>query len=303
MAPESPWPEIDPRAALRSLGFAEPVEMEPVTGGWDAAIWRFSTEDGSHHALRIFRSPERMQGAMREKAAMEAAASGGLPVPPVRAFGQWQDLPAMVIDWCPGATLVQCVERRPWVLWSLARQLGQLQARIYALPVAEQLRDGAPEYWLRRLGAGEEGERLPAALRSAGLNCDSFVHMDLHPLNVLSDGRTISGVLDWTNAAAGDVRADLAWTTILLRLGPIPPSPLKPLLRLGRRLFYVGWRRGYESEAGPMPDLGPFLAWAGSVYLQEVQPRLGEAQVWATDRDMEAMRRQVDRWKQECGIA
>lgn len=302
MSTDSPVPEIDPKAVLNSLGFTEPTEIEPVTGGWDAALWRFSTEDGSQHGLRVYRSPERKGDAERERAAMEAAAAAGLPVAPVRASGRWREFPALVVDWRPGTTLVRCIERRPWALWSLGRQLGRLQARLHAVPVPRQLREGAPRYWLRRVGAGEEGERFASALTSAGLSCEAFIHLDYHPLNVVSDGRAITGVLDWTMAAAGDVRADLAWTTNALRWGPVPPSPIVRLLQGARLLLYLAWRGGYKAQAGPMPELGPFLPWAGTVYLTEVDAQLGQPQVWATERDVVAARRRVAEWKRQAGI-
>src|SRR4030042_1376357 len=150
-----PAQDIDPGAVLRSLGRPEPTHIEAVVGGWDTSTWRFATEDGSYHALRVYRSPDRAPAAMRERVALQAAAAAGLPVAAVGGFGG---------------------------------------------------------------GAGG----------AAGLNCGTFVHMDFHPLNVLSDGRNITGVVDWTNAAAGDARADLAWTVTLLRMGPLPPSRLRP---------------------------------------------------------------------------
>ena len=294
-----PWADIDPREALRSLGYPDPVGLEPVTGGWDTAIFRFATRDGAHHALRIFR-PEQADAARREKVALETAAAAHLPVPAVEAAGQWRGRPAVLLSWCPGEPLLRCVERRPWTLWRLSRELGRLQARIHAVAVPDALRKGAPSYWLARAGGGADFDA--SSLEAAGLNCDTFVHMDFHPINVLSDGRAITGIVDWTNAAAGDRRADLAWTTTLLRVAPVPPGPLQPLMRAARWLFYQGWRRSYESLAGPIPDLAPFLVWAGTVFLREVIPRMGKPQVWATERDIEAVRRWVARWKREAGI-
>ena len=300
MASRSGHPDIDPSAVLRSLGYQEPAAIEPVAGGWDTAIWRFATPDGAHHVLRLFRSPDRAPGATRERLALQAAAAAGLPVPAVEAFGAWQDRPAAVLSWCPGEQLVRCAQRKPWAILRLSRQLGQLQARVHAVPVPEALREGAPSYWLVRAGGGAELD--VSALEAAGISSDTFVHMDFHPLNVLSDGRTITGVVDWTNAAAGDARADLAWTTTLLRIAPMPPSRLMPLFRTVRWLFYLGWRRGYESLAGPIPDLAPFLVWAGTVFLREALPRMDEPQVWATQRDLEIVRRWIARWKGRAGI-
>ena len=52
-----------------------------------------------------------------------------------------------------------------------------------------------------------------------------------------------------------------------------------------------------------MPDLGPFLALAGTVFLDEITPRIDQAQVWATEKDLETVRRRFTQWKHEAGIA
>src|SRR3990172_184609 len=97
--------DIDPVAVLRSLGFPPPANVEPVAGGWDTAIWRFATPDGTRHALRLYRSADRAPAAMRERVALQAAAAAGLPVPAVEAFGAWQDRPVVVLSWCSGEQL------------------------------------------------------------------------------------------------------------------------------------------------------------------------------------------------------
>lgn len=275
--------------------------MEPVQGGWDTAMWRFPTADGAWHALRVFRRPGQAATARREQAALAAAAAGGVPVPHVEAAGEWQGLPAVVLTWSPGERLVSAIQRRPWALWRLGLAFGQVQARIHALPAPPALKHGAPLYWLARAGAKEAAlvERLLALRPST----DTLVHLDYHPLNVLTDGRRITGVVDWANAAAGDRRADIAWTTFLLEVGPIPPGPLRPALAAARRLLYLAWRRGYERAAGPVADLTPFMVWAGTVVLHEVEPRMDEPQVWANEGDLEAIRRWTARWKARAGLA
>jgi hypothetical protein len=39
------------------------------------------------------------------------------------------------------------------------------------------------------------------------------------------------------------------------------------------------------------------MVWAGTVFLHEILPRINEPQVWATERDMEAVRRWIARWE------
>lgn len=292
--------DLDPHRILASLGYGNASDIQPVSGGWDTAIWRFTTPDGRSHVLRVYRSPDRAPAAGRERIALQAANAERLPAPPVETHGSWDGRPVVVLGWCRGEPLTQYLPRRPWQAWRHARQFGQLQARIHALPVPKGLREGAPGYWLVRAGGGVDLDLT--YLERVRLRTDTFVHMDFHPLNVLTDGRSITGVVDWTNAAAGDARADLAWTMTLLRVGPMPPHPLNPVLRWFRWLFYLGWRRGYESQAGLMPDLSPFLLWAGNVMLREVLPRIDDPQVWARAKDFEPLRGWIRRWEKRAGF-
>ena len=86
----------------------------------------------------------------------------------------------------------------------------------------------------------------------------------------MTDGRRITGVLDWTNARAGDPRADYARTLTILRLdaGTASTSGLAVL-----RVFEAGWRWGYRRVAGRLTDMEPYYAWAGAVMLRDRGPR------------------------------
>lgn len=135
-----------------------------------------------------------------------------------------------------------------------------------------------------------------AGLYAAGLARDQLIHLDYHPINVLTDGRRITAVLDWSTAAAGDRRIDLARTSALLEAGPIPPSRLKPIASIGRSLFCRAWRTGYARASGPCADLAAFQVWAGETFVRDLESRVGESQVWATPRDLESARRWTARW-------
>lgn len=77
-----------------------------------------------------------------------------------------------------------------------------------------------------------------------------------HPRNVLTDGRRLTAVLDWTNARLGDPRADVARTFTILRLHPRPPAPAAPLAALEALIMHAllaGWQRGYRQVAGDLP--------------------------------------------------
>jgi aminoglycoside phosphotransferase (APT) family kinase protein len=292
--------EIDPHAVLRSLGYPEVEAVERVLGGWETSLWRFATSDGRLHALRVYPGPERAGGARNEEAALRACAAAGVPVPTVEASGQWEERPALVLSWCPGRTCVAAMLRRPWSMWRLGLSLGRQQARIHRVPPPPILLEGAPEYWLAK--AALQCPEVFDRVRGMALSTGSLIHLDYHPLNVLTDKGRITGVLDWSNAGAGDPRADFARTATLLLTASPPPGPARLFIGAVRRLLYLAWRRGYLSESGPVGDLAILMAWAGATRLQDLEYARARPQSWAGEEDSAAARRWVERWKRRAGI-
>ncbi|MDO8616309.1 MAG: phosphotransferase [Dehalococcoidia bacterium] len=287
--------QIDPRQALAALGYAETSEPLRIRGGWDTLIWRFQTPDGRRHALRLYFLPGREEMLWRERLALQACAAAGLPAPRVEGAGVFQDLPALVLSWCPGAPILSYVEKKPWLLLRLSRLFGQMQARFHAITPPPELAAGAPGDWLAR--TTPEYAELAGRLSGLGVRADALIHLDYHPLNVISDGSGVTGVIDWSGAAAGDPRADLARTYVTMEVAPVPPGPLSALLNLMRSAMMRFWRAGYEREAGPMPDHRPFQAWAGATMLDEIERVIDRPGVWGTREDIEKVRRMIPVWQ------
>jgi aminoglycoside phosphotransferase (APT) family kinase protein len=291
---------IDPRAVLHSLGYGEVEALEPVLGGWETSLWRFATSDGRLHALRVYPGPQHARGTRNEEAALRACMVAGVPAPAVEVTGQWEGRPTLVLSWCPGRTCLAAMLRRPWSMWRIGLSLGRQQARIHRVPPPSDLLEGAPEYWLAK--AALQCPEVFDRVRRMALSTGSLIHLDYHPLNVLTDKGRITGVLDWPNAGAGDPRADFARTATLLLTSSSPPGPSRLPIGAARRLFYLAWRRGYASEAGPLGDLAPLMAWAGATRLQDLEYARSRPQSWAGEEDFVAARRWVERWKRRAGI-
>ncbi len=291
---------LDPRQVLAGLGYTETSEPRRVSGGWDTLLWRFQTRDGRQHSLRVYHLPRIQSIAWRERAALETCERAGLPAPRVEAAGEFEGLPTMVLSWCPGRPLLSYVEQRPWALWRLGRLFGRAQAQIHAVAPPSEFATTAPDDWLR--GVAEEHADLVAHARSLGLSTSCLIHMDFHPLNLICDGKAVTGIIDWTGAAAGDPRADLARTAITLIAAPVPPGPLAALLNLARSLIMRAWRSGYREVAGAMPDYRPLMAWAAATLLAEAEPVIGRPDVWGTQEDMQRFRRLLEVWARQAGI-
>src|SRR5262249_27466882 len=87
----------DPRAILTALGVDDVTAIQPVSGGWDTALWKVERPGGAF-ALRVF-PPGREDDCRREAAVMRAAVDGGVPVPRVRAGGGWQGRAGLALGW------------------------------------------------------------------------------------------------------------------------------------------------------------------------------------------------------------
>ncbi|HET7772164.1 MAG TPA: aminoglycoside phosphotransferase family protein [Chloroflexota bacterium] len=289
-------PELDPKPILEALGVGDVTSISPVRGGWDTAIWRVERADGPA-ALRVFR-PTQAASYAREVAAMAAARAQGLPVPEVLAQGTWRERPVVLLEWCPGRTLAAALQERPWTAVRLGRAFGETQARIHAVPAPPELA-AAPRAWME--WAGAEAVRLVPRLEAQAPSPPRLLHLDYHPLNVLTDGARITAVLDWTNTRAGDPRADVARTHTILRVQPLEPGPMRVPSRLVLWLVWLGWRRGYQGAAGTLgeAELAPYFAWAGHLMVRDLTPKIGRPGVWLREEDLESVRRWAARWQED----
>jgi aminoglycoside phosphotransferase (APT) family kinase protein len=182
----------------------------------------------------------------------------------------------------------------------MSRLLGRAQAMMHAVPPPPDFVASAPDDWLSRVT--EQYRDLAEHARTLGLVTTSLIHMDFHPLNVLSDGKELTGIIDWARAGAGDPRADLARTEIIILAAPAPPGPTRPIIDLTRRLLLRSWRAGYRDLAGPLPDYLPLRAWAGATLLAEMELVIDNPGVWGTEEDIAKFRALVQTWARKHGI-
>ncbi len=142
-----------------------------------------------------------------EARTMEYLRGHGYPVPAVDEVGD--DGTDLVMERIDGTSMVDFMSRRPWAI----RRQGALLATLH-----------------RRLHAIAPPDFLPPAPVGSG---DCFLHMDLHPLNVMI-GVKGPVVIDWPNAARGDARVDVVLAWVLMAAGEIPlESPDRRRARLG----------------------------------------------------------------------
>jgi hypothetical protein len=157
----------------------------------------------------------------------------------------------LVLERLGGPDMLSLLQRQPWRLLGLARELAGAHLVVHEVPAPRELPD------LRQVLAARIADAaMPPHLRDYALRVldrlpdgDRLCHGDYHPGNVLvAAGRT--AVIDWANAARGVPQADHARTLLLLRWAdPLPGTPLvsRALMTVGRSAFAHRYARAYRA--------------------------------------------------------
>ena len=199
----------------------------------------------------------------------------------------------------PGVPLLHQLIARPWQTWPLGVALGRTQAAIHAIPVPPAAFGQSPSW----LDWGNPDDALRRLLLNRAAGRDVLLHLDLHPMNLLVDGRQVTAVLDWANARGGDPRADLARTASMLRFAPLLLETAAPREGIIRRVLEAGWRHGYREAAGPIRGMAPFYAWAATAMVHDLSPRLGRRDLpWLTPAFLERVRAWGATWREHAPV-
>lgn len=163
----------------------------------------------------------------------------GLPFPEVKGLVEIDGRRGIVFEYIQGPTLKKFVSSSPWALIQSAQEFADLHAEIHKhiLPDLPPLKTE-----LGRLI--EESTTLPRELQRAALavlhklSDDTVLcHGDFHLNNVIiSSSRLI--VLDWERACRGNPLADVAKTSLFLRLGLLPANRITSGLIQSARLLF-----------------------------------------------------------------
>jgi aminoglycoside phosphotransferase (APT) family kinase protein len=161
-----------------------------------------------------------------EARTMEYLRGQGYPVPAVEEISD--DGTDLVMERIDGPSMVDYMSRRPWAIRGQGKVLATLHRQLHEI--------AAPDF-------------LPAAPVGAG---DRFLHMDLHPLNVMI-GAKGPVVIDWPNAARGDPLVDLGLAWVLMAAGEIPSNPvIGAILGRGRAALINGFLANVDSDRGAL---------------------------------------------------
>ncbi len=215
----------------------------PFARGRTAEV--FAWKDGQ--VLKLFYDWVPSTWVETEAKVSRAVCEAGLPAPAVEGVVEADGRHGIVFERVEGPSMLAEWKSKPWVLVRSARQLGELHAAIHALPGA-----GLPAYRERLEGGIRAVQALPAHLKEAALSAlarlpdgDALCHGDFHPDNVIMAARGPI-IIDWMTAVRGNPLADVARTSLLLRLGALPPGTRGAwLIEIGRNLYHTIYLRRY----------------------------------------------------------
>lgn len=178
---------------------------------------------GKHHILKLFHEGWEIGPVQVEARISELIVSMGLPVPNVIGTLEDDGRYGVVYERVDGPTLLQQFSKAPWLLHRLMGVFADLhvtmhqhrvpelpsrrEAMIASIPNAQSVPDMMKESALEVLG------RLPEG--------DTLCHGDFHPDQIiLSKNGPV--IIDWITAARGVPAADVARSSLILRLGALP---------------------------------------------------------------------------------
>jgi aminoglycoside phosphotransferase (APT) family kinase protein len=184
----------------------------------------------------------------------------GYPVPAVHELSD--DGFDLVMERIEGVSMVDAIGRAPWTVRRQAATLADLHIQLHEIE--------APEF-------------LPPSPAGSG---DKFLHLDLHPLNVMI-GPKGATVIDWPNARRGDPSVDVGLAWVLMAAGEIPAGGVKAkLLAFGRGLLVNGFLSHFDRS-----EVGGHLRQI--VEIKQQDPHMSEAEnarMWKVVEQEEARR-------------
>ncbi|MBI5290013.1 MAG: phosphotransferase [Chloroflexi bacterium] len=277
-AEEVPRPDVGDalivylRTALGDPALAYASPPSRITGGFDTAIYAFALggADGEMAGpliLRVFREGGSEQ-ARFETVVQNSVAALGYPTPrvlfsctdPSLLGGAFTIMPRVA-----GAVMLSRIfgpsmTRMPVLL-------ARAHARLHALD------PGPVHHALAEAGFGDEREsafsdgawaKVIEAMKLDGLRdacawveasrppserAAVVCHGDFHPLNVMIEGNTLAGVLDWAGMRIAEPAWDVGAAIALFGHGPIDlPGPVVPIVNLVRRWLLRRYVNAYHAE-------------------------------------------------------
>jgi aminoglycoside phosphotransferase (APT) family kinase protein len=186
----------------------------PIARGNTSDIWAWA----DHAVIKVLRPGIPAHWAEMEADTLARVRSAGLPVPQTEGVVDFRGRPGIVMERVDGIAMWERIKREPASIAGLIEQLVDLQIEVQRTRVpglvamVDRLHTKIGD--ARQLSAEERDEAKGLLARLP--HGDALCHGDFHPANiVLTDRGPV--ILDWFDAASGDVTADFVRSSLLMR--------------------------------------------------------------------------------------
>ncbi len=189
----------------------------PIARGNTSDLWEWS----AGRVVKVLRPEIPAHWASIEADTIARVHAAGLPVPETEGVVDFDGRPGIVLERIEGTSMWERMKAEPRSVPALVVQLVELQLEIQRTNVSElsTMRDRLRQKVGGAVQITEEDRRKAHGLLAALPAGTALCHGDFHPANViLSDRGPI--ILDWFDAARGDITADFVRSSLLMR----PPT-------------------------------------------------------------------------------
>ena len=242
---------------LVEVGINSYISYHEIYGGKDSKVYKVDVKPGETYALRLLPFKKHDQ-FINERIMIEIAIDNRVPVPEVYKIVTYENYSVMLMEWGAGQTVFEELKRNPKNAIRLGYEFGNVQALINSISLPSL--EGRSQSWI---SPTTDEKRILNRIPRNSLK-SNLIHLDYHPLNVLTDGEKITAVIDWANSTIGDYRYDISRTLSILQLAGIKHFQDNPQVIVK---FEEGWRKGHEEVLGrPLESIeyfSLFNAWSG----------------------------------------
>jgi uncharacterized protein (TIGR02172 family) len=181
---------------------------------------------GDGRILKLFQDGMPASVVEREYIVTREARAAGVPVPAAYELVEVDGRYGIVFERIEGISLLAKLQTRPWELFSIARQLGELHAQIHERRAPAELPTQRQQI-IYGIGAAKD---IAESEKQAAESClmqlpegESLCHGDFHPDNILLSARGPM-IIDWLTGTRGHPLGDVARTLLIIQTGGLPPG-------------------------------------------------------------------------------
>lgn len=182
---------------------------------------------GNNKILKLFRKSTNLTAIEEEMTMANIIQDYNLPIPKFFGKMEYDERIGLIYEYITGQTLSFCLLRKPWALFSFAKQMAEIHSMIHKVKLEEI---PGPNYqqkyrleWIinHTDKLTVEAKKITIDFLNQLSEGHSLCHGDMNPNNILlSEQGPV--VIDWMSATAGNPAGDVARIIIVLKYSALP---------------------------------------------------------------------------------